>query len=115
MKVLLDTCVWGLARLPIQDAGHDVIWSGDWDADPGDIEILRRAAREGRVLVTLDKDFGTLAIRDRLSHFGIVRLVDIPAQSQGPVCVELFSRYAAELGAASILTVESDRVRIRTS
>jgi hypothetical protein len=27
-------------------SGHDVIWSGDWDEDPGDEEILATAAGE---------------------------------------------------------------------
>lgn len=58
MKVLLDTCVWGGARSVLEAAGHDVIWTGDWEKDPGDEEILAYAHREGRVLVTLDKDFG---------------------------------------------------------
>ena len=61
MKVLLDTCVWGGARGELAGAGHDVVWSGDWPEDPGDEEILATAFREGRVLVTLDKDFGELA------------------------------------------------------
>jgi hypothetical protein len=39
-----------------------VIWAGEWAEDPGDDEILARAHREGRVLVTLDKDFGELAV-----------------------------------------------------
>jgi hypothetical protein len=43
-------------------AGHDVIWAGDWSDDPGDEAILARASEERRVLVTLDKDFGELAI-----------------------------------------------------
>ena len=58
MKVLLDTCVWGGARIPLTEAGHDVVLAGDWSEDPGDVAILARAGAEGRVLVTLDKDFG---------------------------------------------------------
>ena len=46
MKVLLDTCVWGPAQIEIRDAGHDVIWAGDWDKDPGDEEILNRRMRK---------------------------------------------------------------------
>ena len=42
------------------DAGHDVIWSGDWPSDPGDEEILTRAHAERRVLITLDKDLASL-------------------------------------------------------
>jgi predicted nuclease of predicted toxin-antitoxin system len=56
VKVLLDSCVWGGAKPALIAAGHDVDWSGDWPADPGDEDILARAHREGRVLITLDKD-----------------------------------------------------------
>jgi predicted nuclease of predicted toxin-antitoxin system len=62
VKLLLDTCIWGGAIPPLQAAGHDVIWTGTWDVDPGDEEILARAYREERILITLDKDFGELAI-----------------------------------------------------
>jgi predicted nuclease of predicted toxin-antitoxin system len=62
MRLLLDTCIWGGATHALRTSGHDVIWSGDWDEDPGDEEILAIAYAEGRVLVTLDKDFGELAV-----------------------------------------------------
>jgi predicted nuclease of predicted toxin-antitoxin system len=62
MKILLDTCVWGGARTNLEVAGHDVIWAGDWPEDPGDEEILARAHKEARILMTLDKDFGEIAI-----------------------------------------------------
>jgi predicted nuclease of predicted toxin-antitoxin system len=62
MNILLDSCVWGGARADVTAAGHDVIWTGAWLEDPGDEEILARAHAEGRILVTLDKDFGELAI-----------------------------------------------------
>ncbi len=72
MKLLLDTCVWGGAVQRLREWGHDVVWSGDWDTDPGDQEILRIAHQEGRVLITLDKDFGELAIVFRYPHAGIL-------------------------------------------
>ena len=53
MKILLDTCVSGGGSEILEAAGHDVVWAGAWDIDPGDDEILNRAYREGRVLVTL--------------------------------------------------------------
>src|SRR5271157_4749229 len=62
MKLLLDTCIWGGAADELRMRGHDVIWSGDWDEDPGDEEILTTALAQGRILITLDKDFGELAV-----------------------------------------------------
>jgi predicted nuclease of predicted toxin-antitoxin system len=94
-------------------AGHDVEWSGDWPEDPGDDEILRRALAMDRVLVTLDKDFGELAIVHQRAHCGIVRLVNLSAAAQGPACIAVFERYATELASQAIITVEPGRVRIR--
>lgn len=77
MKLLLDACVWGGSLQVLQAAGHDVVWAGNWPEDPGDEEILARAHSERRVLVTLDKDFGELAIVHGIPHSGILRLVNL--------------------------------------
>ncbi|WPL19212.1 hypothetical protein Thiowin_04322 [Thiorhodovibrio winogradskyi] len=113
MKLLLDTCVWGGAAAFLAAAGHDVRWMGDIEPDPGDEAIMTRAFSEARVLVTLDKDFGELAIVHRRPHCGIVRLVDLPARQQGAYCAAVVERYAAELAQGAILTVTAERVRVR--
>ncbi len=113
MRLLLGTCVWGGAKRGMTAAGHDVVWSGDWAEDPGDEEILAEAHDQGRVLVTLDKDFGELAIVRGLPHCGIIRLVIISATRQTDVCAANLGRYAADLQAGAIITVTETRVRIR--
>jgi predicted nuclease of predicted toxin-antitoxin system len=113
MKLLLDTCVWGGARKDLEAAGHDVVWAGDWPEDPGDEEILRLAHNEGRILVTLDKDFGEFAIVHRTEHSGIVRLVNFPARQQGAVCLRVIANYGKELQSGAIVTAERGRLRIR--
>jgi predicted nuclease of predicted toxin-antitoxin system len=113
MKLLLDTCVWGGAKSELQAAGHDVIWIGDLARDPGDAEILARAYQEQRVLVTLDKDFGELAIRQNLPHCGIMRLVNIRGRQQGSVCRQVLNQCGGELTQGAIVTVDAGRVRIR--
>jgi hypothetical protein len=62
VKLLLDTCVPSGVRDALLDASHDVEWCGEWPSDPGDEEILARARQDQRVVVTLDKDFGELAV-----------------------------------------------------
>jgi predicted nuclease of predicted toxin-antitoxin system len=113
VKLLLDTCVWGGGRQQLEVAGHDVIWSGDWPSDLGDEEILARAHREGRVLVTLDKDFGELAVVRGQAHSGIVRLVDLSARQQAPMCLRVLTLHGEELQAGAIVTAELTRLRIR--
>lgn len=114
MKILLDTCVWGGVRMELLTDGMDVIWAGDWSEDPGDEEILNRAYQEGRILVTLDKDFGELAIVRRQPHAGIIRLVNLSAQQQGSICLQILKTYKQDLSRNAIITVDKQRVRIRT-
>lgn len=113
MKLLLDTCVWGGARADLQAAGHDVLWTGDLEQDPGDEDLLAQAHADQRVLITLDKDFGELAIRRNLPHAGIMRLVNVSARQQGAVCQQVLARHGDELARGTIITVEAGRLCIR--
>lgn len=113
MKILLDTCVWGGAQRQLRELGHEVVWSGEWDRDPGDGEILRIAHSEGRVLVTQDKDFGELAIIFRQPHSGIIRLVGIAAREQARYTHYVIERHEAELAQGAIVTIDTERLRIR--
>lgn len=94
-------------------AGHDVVWAGDWSPDPGDQQILDRARDESRVLVTLDKDFGELAVVHRQPHGGIVRLVALSIRRQSELCLAALDKYEVELEAGALITVEVGRVRVR--
>lgn len=114
MKLLLDACVWGGSKAALIASGHDVIWAGDWPEDPGDDAILLRANAEGRILVTLDKDFGELAVIQGRPHRGIIRLVGISATRQAATCQEVLTRHGGDLLAGALITAEPARLRIRT-
>jgi predicted nuclease of predicted toxin-antitoxin system len=113
VKFLLDTCVWGKACNELCTAGHDVVWAGEWPNDPGDDEILERSHRDGRILVTLDKDFGELAIFHGMPHSGIIRLVNIGARQQASACLRVIGLHGEDLKSGAIITVEPNRLRIR--
>lgn len=113
MKILLDSCVSGNLQAPLEEAGYDVQWTGDWPVDPGDDQILAYAYRERRILVTLDKDFGALAIRDGQPHAGIVCLVNLSLRDQAAVCQQIFQKYGADLSRGAIITADQNKLRIR--
>ena len=114
MRLLLDSCVWGKSCTKLEAAGHDVVAVADWPVDPGDEEILEFAQKENRILVTLDKDFGDLAVLQRKPHHGIIRLVNIPARQQAAVSLRILSTCEADLRAGGIVTVSETSLRIRT-
>ena len=115
MRLLLDACVWGGARRRFEAAGHDCVWAGDWHEDPGDEDILARATEEERTLVTLDKDFGELAVVRGHPHCGILRLVELQAEEQVSVCLHVLARYGEELQVGALITATRNRIRIRPS
>jgi predicted nuclease of predicted toxin-antitoxin system len=113
VRVLLDSCVSGGVKVRLQAAGHDVIWANDWPKDPGDEEILAAAASEERILVTLDKDFGELAIVHGRPHAGILRLVNLSTAMQASVSARVLADHGERLSAGAIITAEATRLRIR--
>lgn len=101
--------------MELVDKGHDVVSAADWDPDPGDDEILVRAHAEHRVLVTLDKDFGELAIVHRRSHSGIIRIVGFSARRQAVACEQALVIHGEVLVGGGIVTIEPGRVRVRSA
>lgn len=113
MKLLLDTCLSKHAYETLVDLGYDVDWVAKWKLDPGDIEVIQHAYKEQRILVTLDKDFGELAIVHNFLHAGIIRLVNFSYREQGNACDLIIKQYAKELAKGAIVTVEENRTRVR--
>jgi predicted nuclease of predicted toxin-antitoxin system len=115
VKILLDSCIAGWVRHDLEDAGHEVATIPEAGNDPGDDAVLDRAFREGRVLVTLDKDFGELAVVRGLPHAGIIRLDGLSAKQQSPICLQAHRRFEAELAEGAIVTADWRRFRVRPS
>ena len=115
MKVLLDTCVASNVYQTLLAVGVDVEWTGNWDRDPGDETILAYAFQNGRILVTLDKNFGALAILQGKPHAGILRLVGLSSRQQAVVCQRVLEQHHLTLADGAIITADSDRLRIRPS
>ncbi len=113
MRLLVDSCVAESVYDELLDAGYDAEWTGDWDEDAGDREILRIAHTEGRIVVTLDKDFGELAVRQGVYHCGIVRLKKLRINDQAKRCIEALESFGEELQQGSMVVVEPGRIRWR--
>lgn len=61
------------------------------------MELLERAAHEGRIVITIDTDFGELVFRQRMPHAGLVRLPDVPGAKRVELTNELLDRYSTEM------------------
>jgi predicted nuclease of predicted toxin-antitoxin system len=113
VKLLIDSSMWSPVVGDLRRAGYDVEAVKDWPADPGDRAILAHAHSHGQILVTLDKDFGDLIVRDGHPHAGLLRLVTDSVELQTPMVLEALAKHGDDLLAGAIVTVEEDRIRVR--
>jgi predicted nuclease of predicted toxin-antitoxin system len=68
MRFLADENFPAAAVVAIRQAGHDIVWIAAAAPGESDANVLAWAARDGRVLLTFDKDFGELAKVSRLPN-----------------------------------------------
>jgi predicted nuclease of predicted toxin-antitoxin system len=113
MRLLIDSCVPSTVAESPRAAGHDVVSVAERPIDPGDLEILAWAAREQRVIVTLDKDFGTHAVLSGLPTVGIVRLVQLSVARLAVELLEVLTTLENELINGALVTAEPGRRRVR--
>ena len=115
MRFLIDRCAGTLIAAWLRTQGHDVVEARDLGADPGDRVLLEWAARESRILITIDTDFGQLVFQRGQSHHGLIRLPDVPSHERVAIIKDLIERFQAEIETAAIITVRGGKIRISKS
>lgn len=103
------------AIMALEKAGHDVVWVRISAPGASDSDVLSWAAREERVLITFDKDFGEVARSASLPVTCGVVLFRIPMPLSGDVGVRLAEALTSRddwVGHFSV--IEPGRVRMRT-
>ena len=113
MDFLVDECLGPLVVRWLRDEGHDVISIFESARGAADQDILAWAAREDRVLLTADKDFGDLVFRDRRTHRGVIllRLDDETRPNIIRVLADLLAQHLDEIDHNFVVVTETS-VRI---
>lgn len=112
MKFLVDRCAGRRLAEWLRGEGHDVQESQSLGPDPGDRALLEIAASEGRVLITIDTDFGELIYRHDFPHAGLIRLPDVPAERRIALMATVMDGHGPALESRAIVTVRGERIRI---
>jgi predicted nuclease of predicted toxin-antitoxin system len=85
MRFLANENFPGAAVTALEAAGHDVVWVRTAAPGTTDPDVLAWAAREERILLTFDKDFGELARGSPLPRVCGVILLRVPMPGPGDV------------------------------
>ncbi len=116
MQFIIDESTGAAVVKYLRQAGHDVLAVAETMPQARDPDILARAAAEGRILITNDKDFGELVFRSGQAHQGILllRLRDESPSNRVRVVKAVLERYADRLVGSFVVATETN-IRIRPS
>lgn len=90
MKLYLDQMLHLDVARALRDQGHDVIRAAEIGQERADdAEVLARAKREGRILVTIDKHFGNWVVLPLAQHPGVIRVAVHPTLTENVLGVLL--------------------------
>ena len=114
MRFLANENFPGAAVAILESTGHDVVWHRTAAPGAGDPEVLAWAARDARILLTFDKDFGELARASTLPATCGVVLFRIPVPNPSDVGRRVVDLIAArDDWAGHFSVVEPGCVRMR--
>jgi predicted nuclease of predicted toxin-antitoxin system len=82
IKLLADENVPPEAVKIMRRKGVDIVSVIEFSLGLSDMEVLDLANREGRVLMTFDKDFGELVVREKMKIKGLILLRFVPKSPQ---------------------------------
>lgn len=113
MEFLADeSCDFAAVRA-LRSAGHDVEAVAELAPRAKDRDVLASALSSSRVVLTEDKDFGTLCFAELAANAGVI-LIRFPAEARqrlGESVVEAASRLGDALR-SSFVVLEPGRLRI---
>ena len=117
MKFLIDNALSPVVAAELRDSGHDAIHVRDCGlADAADAVIFDRAAREQRVVVSADTDFGTiLALRQAALPSVILFRGATPRhpKAQAALLLANLASVATMLEDGAVVVFEPGRIRVR--
>ena len=96
MKFLVDVGVGKKVEEYLSENRYDMKAVRSLDQRMPDQEIIRLAALEKRIVITMDKDFGELVYHSGMDHCGILllRLEDATGSEKQQVIEKIITKYA---------------------
>ena len=96
LKFLVDVGVGKKVEEYLLEKRYDTKAVRSLDHRMPDQEIIRLAALEKRIVITMDKDFGELVYHSRMDHCGILllRVEDATGSEKQQVIAKILAKYA---------------------
>jgi len=117
VKFLLDANLSPEVARLLKEAGHDAIHVGDIELlSAPDPEIMQAAAKEDRILLTADADFGALLALGSLASPSVLLLRSadhLRSNEQAELIATNLPQITEDLEKGAIVSFARDRLRVR--
>ncbi|HLY58073.1 MAG TPA: DUF5615 family PIN-like protein [Stellaceae bacterium] len=115
MRFLTDENVSGAVIERLRVLGFDVTAIAETHSGATDSAVLAMAKGESRILITEDRDFGEMVIRQRLGVCGIILLALDRFSNAGEAdrVADIVSKNPDKL-AGNLVVIEPARIRVRS-
>lgn len=114
LKFVLDVGVGNKTLQILRNNGYDVVSILEIEPSMDDSEILLIAENEGRMVVTMDKDFGELVYKSGQKHNGvlILRLEDATGDEKAAIMEKILLSFAVQIE-GKFCVFQNGRLRVR--
>jgi predicted nuclease of predicted toxin-antitoxin system len=114
LRVIVDLGVGAAVERVLRELGHDVLGVRELDPRMSDRSIVAIGYGQGRLVITMDKDFGELVVRDGAGHAGVLllRLDEADGREKAEVVRRVFEDHG-DLLPGHFSVYQSGRLRIR--
>ena len=114
LRIFADVHVPKTIVIALRDQGFEVRWALETDPTTTDADIQQQASVEGYIVLTEDRDFGELVVRQQLPSNGLVlfELHELSLGGKTTRIVEVISARGMALE-GNVTVIEAGRVRTR--
>lgn len=114
LKFLVDVGVGKNVEAWLRSQGFDAIALRDVDPRMSDQDAQELASKQGRIVITMDKDFGELVYRLQQKHVGILllRMDDAQKEEKLAAIKTILSQFGDQIN-NSFTTYRNGKLRIR--
>jgi predicted nuclease of predicted toxin-antitoxin system len=114
MRFLADENISRHVIERLRREGHDVVSIAETRPGVSDDDVLSATGHDARILITEDRDFGEMVIRQRYEVRGVMllELDRLTTMAEAEAVVEVVVAHAERL-AGNLVVIEPGRIRLR--
>ncbi|MCK9631905.1 MAG: DUF5615 family PIN-like protein [Methanoregula sp.] len=114
MKLLADENISSSVVRALAEEGYDILWVRTEAPGISDLDVMRLACRDNRLILTYDKDFGELVVKENLCPSAGIILLRLPLKNPAhiaPCILDILKSRTDWEGHFSV--IEEKRIRMR--